>query len=86
MRLSSILRAGGTTLKDYAHLLSADAELAQTGEKITSLAMDITEFLAAHADCQLCRKGLSVAIILPASPAWAKSDKHAQKLAGKCRL
>ena len=52
----------GTTLKDYAHLLSADAELAQTGEKITSLAMDITEFLAAHADLPaLPEKGLSVA-------------------------
>ena len=52
----------GTTLKDYAHLLSADAELAQTGEKIASLAMDITEFLAAHADLPaLPEKGLSVA-------------------------
>ena len=52
----------GTTLKDYAHLLSADAELAQTGEKIASLAMDITEFLAAHTDLPaLPEKGLSVA-------------------------
>ena len=52
----------GTTLKDYAHLFSADAELAQTGEKIASLAMDITEFLAAHTDLPaLPEKGLSVA-------------------------
>ncbi|MEC7244165.1 MAG: 4Fe-4S dicluster domain-containing protein, partial [Pseudomonadota bacterium] len=52
----------GTTLKDYAHLFSADAELAQTGEKIASLAVDITEFLAAHTDLPaLPEKGLSVA-------------------------
>ena len=49
-------------MKDYAHLLSADAELAQTGEKIASLAMDITEFLATHTDLPaLPEKGLSVA-------------------------
>lgn len=52
----------GTTLKDYGQLLSSDAELCETGAKIASLAMDITEFLAAHTDlAPLPDKGLSVA-------------------------
>ena len=52
----------GTTLKDYGQLLFSDAELRETGEKIASLAMDITEFLAAHTDlAPLPDKGLSVA-------------------------
>ena len=52
----------GTTLKDYGQLLSGDSELAETGAKIAALAMDITEFLAEHAQLPpLPEKGLSVA-------------------------
>ena len=52
----------GTTLKDYGQLLSFDSELRETGKKIASLAMDITEFLAAHTDlAPLPDKGLSIA-------------------------
>ena len=52
----------GTTLKDYGQLLFFDSELRETGKKIASLAMDITEFLAAHTDlAPLPDKGLSIA-------------------------
>ena len=52
----------GTTLKDYGQLLSDDRELAQTGARISALAMDITEFLAEHTQLPaLPEKGLSVA-------------------------
>jgi len=36
----------GTTVKDYGHLLKDDAELSDAAQKISNLAMDITEFLA----------------------------------------
>ena len=52
----------GTTLNDYGQLLFFDSELRETGKKIASLAMDITEFLAAHTDlAPLPDKGLSIA-------------------------
>ena len=65
----------GTTLKDYGQLLSSDDNLREAGKKIASLAMDITEFLAAHTDLvSLPDKGLSVAYH------GACSLQHAQKV------
>ena len=65
----------GTTLKDYGHLLLGDAELCETGAKISAMAMDITEFLAAHIELPpLPEKEISVAYHA------ACSLQHGQKI------
>ncbi len=65
----------GTTLKDYGHLLADDSELAGTGKKIAALAMDITEFLAAH--CALPeREPVKLSVVYHA----ACSLQHGQKV------
>ncbi len=52
----------GTTLKIMASFYQLISELAETGARISALAMDITEFLAEHTQLPaLPEKGLSVA-------------------------
>ena len=72
----------GTTLKDYGQLLSADHELAETGARISALAMDITEFLAEHTQLPaLPGKGAFCCLSCSLFPAtWAESNDRSKTL------
>lgn len=65
----------GTTLKDYSQLLENDEIHAMTGQKISELAMDITEFLEQHIQLETL-KPQNISVLYHA----ACSLQHGQKV------